>query len=402
MDGIGGGGDSGISSFGGGGDTFRSPEPSSPVSEGTGVGSDSPGSGVPDAPAKIDETDKTTLSEDAGGKSEDKEGDNEHLKALTENLSEPGLTGPKTETPAGETPEAPQAPQGTPSAVAPGSSNGMVGAPVRDKDMWSTPNSEWQTHPNGLQTRTWSAGDQNGPWTEVRRLDGTTDRSRTYTENGQRWRYREGGFEGLRAEAERRGSTTIQVPGPNGQPMDLKISGGATPQEIQRVRDSVMAMPPQARINARDISLSNDLGQIYSRGMNQRPISGVGGMAGNPDGSMVIDRNSLTTPGSANYLIHHEAGHNLQARSGYDVTNPIWSANPNSVSDYGGNSRQEDFAEAHRYLMSNWDSYWNSGALLPGANPVANPAFTGFNSSPTSTKAMEIMRLYGWDPSFAR
>lgn len=416
MDSIGGGGGGGISSMGGGDAPSRAPESSAPVeSPSPAADSPSPATDSP-TPGGTNEIDRTTLSDDLGDTTGLKADDLDHTRELAANYGaepNPGLSEAPRD---GGDAVGAEAPQATPPPEAPAAPsegpNGLVGAPVRDKDMWSTPSSPWTTGPDGLQQRTWSAGDQNGPWTETRRADGTTDRSRSYSENGQNWRetisndghhwrYREGGFDGLRAEAAGKGSTTIQVPGADGRPMDLKISGAPTPQEIERVRDSVMAMPPQARANARDISLSNDLGQIYSRGMNQQPISGVGGMAGTRDGSMVIDRNSLTSPEAANYLIHHEAGHNLQAASGYDVTNPVWSAIPGSVSDYGSNSREEDFADTHRYLMGNWDSYFNSGARLPPSSPNVSPPLSGINQTPSTTKAMEILRLYGWDPAFS-
>lgn len=309
-------------------------------------------------------------------------------------------------------PEAPPPfpePRPDPVAVSPGP-NGMVPAPVRDRDMWSTPQSPWTQLPDGTRTRSWTAGDNNGPWTEYER-GGQNWRTRNYTENGtrwsetiqegNRWRYREGGMEGLTREAEARGVTTFQVPGADGRPMDIRISGGATPEEIARVRQSIEAMPPQARQYAREVVLSQNLGQVFGTGMNpQEGMTGVGAMAGNTDGRLVLDRNLLTSDAATNYLLHHEAGHNLAASRGNPELSPLWQSLPGSVSPYGGRSAAEDFAETNRYVIRNWNTLTNSGArplAQSGNQRLVGPGHPlGLERTPAAGKTLEIMRLYGW------
>ncbi|GMU51847.1 MAG: hypothetical protein AMXMBFR33_09930 [Candidatus Xenobia bacterium] len=294
-----------------------------------------------------------------------------------------------------------------PPETRPGS--GFLPAPVRDRDLWSVPNSEWNQLEGGGRYRSWTAGDDRGPWTEVER-GGQNWRTRSYTENGtnwsetimegNHWRYREGGMEGLTREAEARGVTTFQLPGPDGRPLDIRVAGGASPQELARVRQSIEAMPAQARIHARNIVLSDNLGQVFGQGMvPSNGATGVGAMAGNREGRMVLDRHGLTSNQATNYLIHHEAGHNLAASSGYPETSELWRSLPGSVSPYGGRSGAEDFAETHRYVMGNWDSYVNSGAVplaQSGNRPVRGNGPLGIERTPSAAKAMEILRLYGW------
>jgi hypothetical protein len=114
---------------------------------------------------------------------------------------------------------------------------------------------------------------------------------------------------------------------------------------------------------------------------------------------MVLDRHGLTSNQATNYLIHHEAGHNLAASSGYPETSELWRSLPGSVSPYGGRSGAEDFAETHRYVMGNWVSYVNSGAVplaQSGNRPVRGNGPLGIERTPSAAKAMEILRLYGW------
>lgn len=313
------------------------------------------------------------------------------------------------------------APKGAPGATASGgdpkteakdpksSGAGFLPATVRDKDLWSVPESPWSPLEGGGRSRTWTAGDDRGKWTEYER-DGQNWRTRSYNENGtnwsetimegNHWRYREGGMAGLTREAEARGVTSFQLPGPDGKPLDIRVAGGASEQELARVRQAIEAMPPQARVHARDVVLSHDLGQVFGQGMvPSNGATGVGAMAGNQDGRMVLDRNSLTNDKSTAYLIHHEAGHNLAASSNYPETSELWRSLPGSVSPYGARSGAEDFAETHRYVMGNWDSYVNSGAVplaQSGNRPVRGSGPLGIERTPSAAKAMEILRLYGW------
>ncbi len=326
-------------------------------------------------------TDRVTRSQDARKAGRDEKADPQHLSELVKNYSTPpGLSGDSRGTRTSD-----------------------------DVGKVQETSGPWTDHGNGVRSRTVTDPDGKGDWQEVDR-NGSLDRSRSYEENGTRWkesrqegnhwRYRNGGMEGLAKEAEGKPSASFPVEGIKGEIQKIKVSGNPSPQELERVKRAIEAMPPEARKHASDIILSENLGQVFNG--NGRPPSGVGAMAGDPNhpGRMVLDRNSLISDQAAQSLIHHEAGHNLDAASGHPSNSALWKALPGSVTPYGARSGAEDFAETHGHVMRNWDSYKNMGYLTmsdTARKPVpANPF--GVERTPSASKVQEIMRLYGVEP----
>lgn len=263
---------------------------------------------------------------------------------------------------------------------------------------------EWKDDRNGQHSRTEKACDDKGDWTRVKDdKTGAEQRSRTYEEDGKtyretesegnKWRYREGGYEGLAAESRAKGNQRFDMVGPKGSNMEVVVHGNPTDAERDKVKQVLESMPPDARQHARQVFLSDNLGTVYASKPGEKDGS-VAGMAGDSFGRMVIDRNSFMGPQGAG-IITHEAGHNMEAlersRGADPVLNPVWADSSKSFSTYGQRSHAEDFAETHRFVMQNIDSYRTTGG--PGATPVRQPGDTGI---PSTARAQDILMRYGY------
>gem|GEM_PF-6191541 len=234
------------------------------------------------------------------------------------------------------------------------------------------------------------ATDGKGKWTEwiLKDNNGAATRqyqTRSYNENGMnwiesiegqnRWRIREGGAGPLQQESRLKGATSINFAGPSG-PQTVNIYGGATQKEIDMVHKMLDRLPPEIRANAREIYLSDNLGEVMNLAGQRK--SGIGGLAG--DGRILLERGELATERGTAHVLYHEMGH--IADDGGKLSNKGPWGKGFFVSDYAKGNALEDFAEVHRVVLTDMDRYSSMSRwkwiMEPGAE-----------------KKMEILRMYG-------
>ncbi|MGV8121638.1 MAG: hypothetical protein AB2L14_17905 [Candidatus Xenobiia bacterium LiM19] len=234
------------------------------------------------------------------------------------------------------------------------------------------------------------ATDGKGIWTEwiLKDKNGAATRqyqTRSYMENGKnwvesiegqnRWRIREGGAGPLQQESRIQGVTSIHFTGPSG-PQAINVYGGATQKEIDMVYKMLDKLPPEVRANAREIYLSDNLGEVMN--LAGQRTSGIGGLAGN--GRILVERGELATERGTAHVLYHEMGH--IADDGGKLSNKGPWGKGFFVSDYAKGNALEDFAEVHRVVLTDMDRYSSMSRwkwiMEPGAE-----------------KKMEILRMYG-------
>ena len=234
------------------------------------------------------------------------------------------------------------------------------------------------------------ATDGKGIWTEwiLKDKNGAATRqyqTRSYMENGKnwvesiegqnRWRIREGGAGPLQQESRIQGVTSIHFTGPSG-PQAINVYGGATQKEIDMVYKMLDKLPPEVRANAREIYLSDNLGEVMN--LAGQRTSGIGGLAGN--GRILVERGELATERGTAHVLYHEMGH--IADDGGKLSNKGPWGKGFFVSEYAKGNALEDFAEVHRVVLTDMDRYSSMSRwkwiMEPGAE-----------------KKMEILRMYG-------
>ena len=255
---------------------------------------------------------------------------------------------------------------------------------------------QWSVQLSGWQTREWTATDDKGNWTEFQRGQ-RHHFQRNYQENGHEWleavdgnnhwRNREGGYEGLAAEAEALGVSEISLPGSK----PVQVFGGATSQELGWIRQALNELPSQFRPYASKLYLSHHLGEVIDPEGN---VKLARGMSGNREGGIVLDREYMNEPGMGlritKNLLAHESGHNLDRITGASH-GPIWSQ-PGSVSEYGARNPSEDFAETNRFVLENWAAYQKPEGLPEGTRVQGTRLLP--DHAPSAEKARDILRLY--------
>ncbi|MBS2035773.1 hypothetical protein JST97_12355 [bacterium] len=261
-----------------------------------------------------------------------------------------------------------------------------------------TPLSEqWSVQLSGWQTREWTATDNRGNWTEYQRGQ-RHHFQRSYQEDGSdwveavegqnHWRNREGGYEGLAAEAESKGSSQISLPGSE----PIQVFGAPTPQELGWIKQALDDLPTEFRPYAQKLYLSHHLGEVIDP---EGKVKLARGMSGNREGGIVLDRDYMAEPGMelrvTKNLLAHESGHNLDRISGASH-GQVWSQ-PGSVSEYGARNSSEDFAETHRFVLENWAAYQRPEGLPEGTEVQGTRLLP--DHAPPPEKARDILRLYG-------
>lgn len=235
------------------------------------------------------------------------------------------------------------------------------------------------------------ADDGHGPWTEVKR-DGRNERYRSYTDadgkhwverdlDGNRSRLRNGGEEGLMAEARASGPPSmLKMTGPGGAPVDFKIYGQSPRRlgkwEVERIQQALKDVPPAARAHTREIYLSDDIGEFLAPGAVKAPVLGLGG-----DGVIIMDRSTLRQADGGRHVLYHEMGHNMDTGVGRVSANGPWGKG-SSVSKFGETTAAEDLAEVHAEVLARFDEL----SRLPRE---------AWKSEVAAEKKMVILRHYG-------
>jgi hypothetical protein len=157
---------------------------------------------------------------------------------------------------------------------------------------------------------------------------------------------------------------TLKYTNEFGGEVEVKVYGSSNKAQVDNVRNSVDRMVnvggDNALMNTSEIHIRNNVGEILDPTTGQR-LSGIGGLGGKRSGEMVISAEQASSRHSADHVIHHEIGHNIDASKG--TGGRYWgSDDPGSpfgkgasVSSYGAKNATEDFAETHRELIGNWE-----------------------------------------------
>jgi hypothetical protein len=234
------------------------------------------------------------------------------------------------------------------------------------------------------------AADDKGAWTEVIKYDENGAekmpcRSRRYKEDGSIWTEIESDTlkqklrgdstdEIIRKVADKGPPKPLQVETPSG-PHTVNIYGNPTRVEKLMLETALNRLPPQARVNARNVYLTKDIGMTtYAEGHTSR-------MAGFVDhGAIVIDRNELADLTDATNVLYHEMGH--VADDGFKLSKEgSWGKGP-CVTKYAETKASEDYAETHRVVLADWEHY-------------STMSRKEWLSDPFADKKMEILRHYG-------
>ncbi len=195
--------------------------------------------------------------------------------------------------------------------------------------------------------------DDKPDWSEVICGDKHT-RSRNFEADGVVWnetitgdqgkRRVKDGIASLQAVAKQSGTTRLG---------EAEVHGKLTAQQLENLRAALEAMPPEARALARDISVLDSLG-IDLTGEGKENGGGPGGLAAS--GLMAVKAAQLDKPFNARRVVFHETGHLLDKAHGVLSDKPPW-GDGSSVSAYGRTSPGEDFAEVHRVVLSDFESF---------------------------------------------
>lgn len=191
-----------------------------------------------------------------------------------------------------------------------------------------------------------------------------------YDENGIRWIECKSGTNHWRNNVDARQRTieagpnhVLTMPGPNGQNLDIQVHG-ASPEELERVRAHLEALPPEMRASTGVIVIADDIGQFLNeRGEVVGNVAGFGG-----HGVITLDRDSVANDGGMSHVLYHEMGHVQDyGRNPRISSAPPW-GDGHAVSPYGRNNREEDYAEAHRVALQNVDHFkgMSREAILAG------------------------------------
>ena len=198
------------------------------------------------------------------------------------------------------------------------------------------------------------------PWNVSVDEQGVEFRQREYfDENGVRWVECKSGTNHWRNNIEARQRAieagpnhVLRLPGPNGQNLEIEVHG-ASPEELERVRAHLEALPPEMRASTGVIVIADNIGEFLN---DQGEVDGnVGGFGGH--GQITLDRASVANDGGMSHVLYHEMGHVQDFGRNPRISSvPPW-GDGNAVSSYGRNNREEDYAEAHRVALQNVDQF---------------------------------------------
>jgi hypothetical protein len=198
------------------------------------------------------------------------------------------------------------------------------------------------------------------PWTVSVDEQGVEFRHREYyDENGVRWVECQSGTNHWRNNVDARQRAidagpnhVLTMPGPNGQNLEIQVHG-ASPEELERVRAHLEALPPEMRASTGVIVIADDIGQFLDE--NGDVTGTVGGFGGH--GQITLNRSSVSNDRGMSHVLYHEMGHVQDyGRNPRISSAPPW-GDGNAVSGYGNNNREEDYAEAHRVALQNIDHF---------------------------------------------
>lgn len=184
--------------------------------------------------------------------------------------------------------------------------------------------------------------DGRGPWTEI---DGEQGRHKTRFQleegvgwqetlsEGRRFRHRAGGAQELMNEARQAGSRSCS----EGE-WTVSLYGQVGDDELDNLQRALAHLPGSARALVGEIYLTSNLGQVTEPD-ESKPIQ-IAGMAGAR--FVILDKTHLATLASTKFVLYHQLGHSLDARS-----------HP-PVSSQAPHSGVEEFAEVHRIVLEGW------------------------------------------------
>lgn len=211
---------------------------------------------------------------------------------------------------------------------------------------------------------------------------GVRSRSREYEENGvswretiegsNRWRYPQGGVDRLTDLARAQGTTILTVDG-----CEIHVHGHTTPQQLEYLRAALEAMPAQARVYAREICVSDTLGEtLDEHGQTRSKIAGLAG-----EHQIALSRHNLTSGFRTQRLVYHEAGHRAERALSQLQSDAGW-GDGTSVSHYGRTNAREDYAETHRVVLMDFPHYQRMSA-------------SDWAGESQARKKMQVVALYG-------
>lgn len=151
----------------------------------------------------------------------------------------------------------------------------------------------------------------------------------------------------------------VQVRADDGTVREVAVYGARSPEEIKNIRNAVQRMQDlgldEAVESTKEVHLRGTVGEMLDPVTGKR-VSGLGGLGGADDGTIVVARDQAKSAYAAEHIVHHEAGHNLDAARGWvsDLDGAPFGKGA-SVSSYAAKNAAEDFAETHRALIENFE-----------------------------------------------
>ena len=197
--------------------------------------------------------------------------------------------------------------------------------------------------------------DGKGAWTEVV-ANGRRYLTREYTEDGVHWveyiedgnryRYVNGGSKGITDQVRSEGCRPITVEG-----QTVLVFGKLEEWEVNVLQQAIADMPSPARAHLKELFVAPRLGEVMQPdGSGVQQVAGMGG-----PGLVILQKGLLASPKAIREILFHEAGHGFdQSHRPPLSSRPPW-GDENSVSPYGRRSASEDFAEVHAAVLSKWD-----------------------------------------------
>jgi hypothetical protein len=143
-----------------------------------------------------------------------------------------------------------------------------------------------------------------------------------------------------------------------GQSFDLKIHGARSAAEVAQVQAAAQRLadvigPVRASQALKEINLREVLGGSVG-GQN-----GIGGLARPTtlQGDMMLARSNLSDPQKLQYVLFHEAGHNVDGLAGAvsQMDAAPFGKGTGFISDYARTDPWEDFAETFAHVTQNYD-----------------------------------------------
>ena len=160
-----------------------------------------------------------------------------------------------------------------------------------------------------------------------------------------RWRVRLGGNL-LKAECQAKGHELFE---------GVQVFGALRRPDRARLRGAIWSLPPACRPLLQNLYVSENLGQRLDFETG-KPMGGHRIMGLADSSSVILDRSLFRNSQNLAYTLAHELGHLLDLRTprGRFSNHGNWGAEP-FLSSYATTNPQEDFAETHAFVLTDWE-----------------------------------------------